>query len=349
MNSTTGFLNRITQTLFVEPFGFNPWLLLMILSIITFPVLAEVKFFILGNITSAKPVVHGSVLDFGGGGTDVDEAIQWTINQVRGCRSCNTKLDVVIIRASGDDGYNQPVSQMKGVNSVQTLVITSKKDANISSVVEKVKNAEVVFFAGGDQCKYVNIFQNTALENAVNTVYQKGGGIGGTSAGAMIQGDFIYNACFGGVESKEALKDPYKNISFTYNFFKWKNLQKTIIDTHFDTRHRMGRMMSFIARQIKDGKSKAVLGIGISEGTSVVLNQNGIAKVMGKGIAYFILGDRTPKICQPHTPLTYLNFKIWKVKPGGSFNLKNRPTTGYVQANVIQGQIKEKRRRTNDK
>ncbi len=308
-------------------------------SVIILPASGKVTRYFQGNPTNVNPSLKGPVLDLGGGGTDVDEAIQWTINQVRGCTDCATKVDVVIIRSSGDGSYNQPIYTMKGVNSVQTLVITSKEDANKVQVAEKVKNAAVVFFAGGNQCNYIDNFQNTQLQAAVKAVYQKGGGIGGTSAGAMIQSNFIYNACAQRVESSEALKDPYKDITFTYNFFKWKSLQRTIIDTHFDTRQRMGRIMTFIARQIKDGISKNVLGIGISEGTSVVVNQNGLAQVMGTGSAYFILGDRPPKVCQPHTPLSYSNFKIWKVKSGDTFNLKNRPTTGYYLQSVNQGQI----------
>lgn len=303
------------------------------------PVEAKVTPNLKGNPANVNPPLRGPVFDLGGGGPDVDEAIAWMINQVRGCTNCATKVDVVVLRASGDDSYNQPIYEMKGVNSVQTFVIANREDANNASIVNKVKNAEVIFFSGGDQCKYIRSWKNTKLESAVKSVSQRGGGIGGTSAGAMIQSDFVYNACSNSVETEDALADPYRDINFTYNFFGWGNLKGTVVDTHFDKRERMGRIMAFIARQIKDGVSKSALGIAVSEQTSVVVDKNGRAKVMGRGPAYFIIGDRPPKVCEPRTPLSYSNYKIWKLHSGDTFNLKNRPTTGYYLRSVNKGRI----------
>jgi cyanophycinase len=292
-----------------------------------------------GNAVNVNPTLAGPVYNLGGGGPDVDEAIQWMINQVRGCTKCSTKVDVVVIRSSGDDSYNQPILNMNGVDSVETLIVTSKEEANKPEVANKVKNAEVIFFAGGDQCEYIRDWKNSKLENAVESVYNRGGAIGGTSAGAMIQSDYVYNACSRAVETRDALEDPYRDIDFTYNFFPWANLQGTIVDTHFDTRERMGRIMAFIARQIKDGVAKSALGIAVSEDTSVVVNKNGLAKVMGKGPAYFVLGDHMPEECKSRTPLTFSDYKIWRVSSGGTFNLRNRPTSGYYRRSVDRGRI----------
>jgi cyanophycinase-like exopeptidase len=73
--------------------------------------------------------------------------------------------------------------------------------------------------------------------------------------------------------------------------------------------------------------------------TSVVVDKNGLATVMGDGPAYFVLADHAPEVCQPGVPLTYSNFKIWKVPAGGTFDLKNRPTTGYYLRSVTNGVI----------
>ncbi|AKG24573.1 peptidase S51 [Calothrix sp. 336/3] len=292
-----------------------------------------------GNPQDVNPTLLGPVYDLGGGGADVDEAIQWMINRVRGCNDCDKKVDVVVIRATGDDGYNQPIMDMQGVDSVETILVKSKAEANQPEVVNAIQKAEVVFFAGGDQCLYTRNFQNTRLETAVESVYKRGGGIGGTSAGAMIQSNFVYEACGKAIETEDALEDPYRDISFTYNLFSWRNLENTVIDTHFDRRERMGRLMAFLARQIQDSKSTSALGIAVSEGTSVVVDKNGMAKVMGKGVAYFVLADHTPEVCKPRQPLTYSNYKIWRVRSGDSFNLRNRPTTGYYLRSVKRGKI----------
>ncbi|PAX59885.1 peptidase S51 [Brunnivagina elsteri CCALA 953] len=308
-------------------------------SFIIFPAIATAKPYLKGNPANVNPPLAGAVYNLGGGGTDVDGAIQWMINNARGCEKCSSKVDVVIIRAAGSDAYNQPISEMDGVDSVETLVITSKSDANTPSVVEAVKNAEVIFFAGGDQCKYVENFQNTKLEKAVESVSARGGAVGGTSAGAMIQSDFVYNSCLSNIESRDALDDPYRDIDFTYNFLPWVNLKYTVVDTHFDKRDRMGRLMAFTARQVQDGKAKSALGIGVSEATSVVVDRNGIAKVIGKGSAYFVLADHLPKVCEKGKPLSYADFKIWKVNNGETFNLRNYPQKGYYLRSVDRGRI----------
>src|SRR5262249_449309 len=140
--------------------------------------------------------------------------------------------------------------------------------------------------------------------------------------------------------SADALSDPFGNrISFTYDFFHWANLANTITDSHFVTRDRMGRTMAFVARQIQDGKAASTLAVAVNAATSVVVDKNGRATVMGDGPAYFVLGDHPPEVCQPRTPLTFSNFKIWKVLPGGTFDLRNRPTNGFYLRSVANGVI----------
>jgi cyanophycinase-like exopeptidase len=314
--------------------------LLLLAAVFAIPAEGKVTRYLTGNAADVVVPLAGPAHDLGGGGTDVDAALQWIIDQVRGCTSCSTKVDVVILRSSGSNGYNDYIYAMNGVDSVETLVITSANDSNTVAVETTVKNAEVVFFAGGDQCDYVKYFKGTKVETAVESVYARGGGVGGTSAGLAIQGDFSYDGCTGSALSSDALANPYhRTITFTYDFFHWANLQGTITDSHFVTRDRMGRTLAFLARQIKDGKAASALGVAINEATSVEVNKSGLATVVGDGPAYFILADHAPAVCQAGTPLTYSNYKIWKVPTGGTFDLKNRPATGYYLRSVNNGVI----------
>ncbi|MGQ4648799.1 Type 1 glutamine amidotransferase-like domain-containing protein [Lyngbya aestuarii] len=312
----------------------------LLIAGLAFPANANIKSYLISDAPNVNPPLAGPSYDLGGGGFDVDSAIQSIIDQVRDCTNCPTEVDVVVIRSSGGDGYNEPIYQMRGVNSVETLILTTREDAQRPDVVATIKNAEVIFFAGGDQCTYIKNFQGTGLETAVESLVAKGGGVGGTSAGAMIQGNFIYNACDGSVKSREALNDPYNSdISFTSNFFNWQYLEPVIIDTHFDTSHRMGRLMTFIARKLKEDQAASVLGIGIDEGTSVVVDSKGLAQVQGEGKTYFVLGDHKPEECEPGVPLTFSDYKIWQLGSGETFDLKNLPQNGYSLASVNSGQI----------
>ncbi|MGA7937994.1 MAG: Type 1 glutamine amidotransferase-like domain-containing protein, partial [Kovacikia sp.] len=162
------------------------------LAIATFPPAAEATAmrYLAGNAADVNSPLSAKVYDLGGGGRDVDPALQWMINQVRGCGNCATKVDVVVIRSpdsdpSDDDAYNQPIMEMNGVDSVETFVIGRREEANQPDVVDRIRQAEVIFFAGGDQCNYVRNFNRTGLEAAVKSVQARGGGLGGTSAGAM--------------------------------------------------------------------------------------------------------------------------------------------------------------------
>lgn len=301
---------------------------------------AKVTRYVTGNPADVQPTLHGPALDLGGGSTDVDQAFQWLFDEVRGCSGCNTSLDVVILRATGADGYNDYLYAMNGVDSVETLVITKRTDANTTAVETTVKNAEVVFFAGGDQCDYVTLFKGTLVETAVESVYARGGGVGGTSAGCAIQGEFSFDACSGTLVSADALANPYnRKVSLTTDFFHWQDLGGTITDQHFQQRDRMGRTLVFIARLIQDQVASSVLSIAVNERTSVVVNPSGVATVMGEGPAFFILGDHLPEVCQPRTPLTYSNYKIWRVETGQTFDLRNRPTSGYYLRSVVNGVI----------
>jgi cyanophycinase len=314
--------------------------LLLLSAVLALPAQAKVTRYLTGNAADVVVPLAGPAHDFGGGGTDVDAALQWIIDQVRGCTTCSTKIDVVILRSSGSNGYNDYIYAMNGVDSVETLVITRASDSNTTAVETTVRNAEVVFFAGGDQCNYVNYFKGTRVETAVESVYARGGGVGGTSAGTAIQGDFTYDGCSGSAVSSDALANPYhRTITFTYDFFHWANLQNVITDSHFVARDRMGRTLAFVAHQIKDGRAASALAVAVEEATSVVVDRNGLATVMGDGPAYFVLGDHAPEVCQPGVPLTYSNFKIWKVSAGGTFDLRNRPTTGYYLRSVNNGVI----------
>jgi cyanophycinase len=296
--------------------------------------------YLTGSPADVSPSLFGPAHVLGGGGIDVPEGIQWLIDEVRGCTSCPATVDVVVLRASGADGYNEYIYEMSGVDSVETLVITRASSAETAAVEATVQNAEVVFFAGGDQCNYVDNFRGTAVERAVESVYARGGGVGGTSAGLAVQAAFVFDACRGTILSEEALEDPYdRRLSFTYDFFDWAHLDRVLTESHFAERDRMGRTMAFLARQVQDGRSDSALAVAVDEETSVVVDGAGRARVFGEGAAYFVLADHPPEVCEPRTPLTYSNFKIWRVERGGRFDLRNRPVAGYYLRSVEGGAI----------
>lgn len=305
------------------------------------PAAAKETRYLTGDPADVRPRLHGPAYNLAGGGGDVAEAMQWLIDRVRGCDACAAKVDVVVLRSSGADGYNDFIAKMRGVDSVESLVIKSREDADSPGVGETIRNAEVVFFAGGDQCNYVRYFKGTGVERAVERVHARGGGVGGTSAGLAILGEAVYDACPDvSAQSAAALRDPYnREISFTRDFFAWPALRGTITDTHFVERDRMGRLLVFLARLIQDGGYRRVLGVAVERETSLVVDRAGLARVVGKGPAYFVLADRRPEVCAPGTPLSYSGYKVWRRARGETFDLRRRPRAGYYLVSVAGGKI----------
>jgi cyanophycinase len=259
-----------------------------------------------------------------GGGSDVDEAFRWMIQRSGGG-------DFVVIRASGTDAYNPYISQLGAVDSVETLIIYSRDGAENQFVVEKVRRAEALFIAGGDQADYIRFWKGTALNEALNFLINRGIPVGGTSAGLAVLGEFIFAALNGTVYSSEALDNPYNfRITLETNFLYIPVLRRIITDSHFAQRDRMGRLIVFLARILKDGWATVVRGIGIDEATALLVESDGWAQLAGRGAAYFLQADHQPEVCQPAIPLTFSRVPVYKIQAGGFFNLLTWQGNGGV-------------------
>ncbi|HYO22844.1 MAG TPA: cyanophycinase [Flavisolibacter sp.] len=254
-----------------------------------------------------KPVFGGLVLM--GGGRDVDAAFRWMIDRSGGG-------DVVILRASGTDAYNPYISKLGKVNSVETLKIDSRELANNDTVATIIRNAEMLFIAGGDQSNYMRYWRDTKTETAINYLLtEKKVPVGGTSAGCAIMGGFYYSGENGSVTSADALSNPYhNNISlYSNDFLKAPYLQSVITDQHYVARSREGRSIVFLARILQESRV-AAKAVAVDERTAVCIDRDGKAKVFGLSsverpfsYAYFITTDKdkSPEQLQAGQPVTW--------------------------------------------
>lgn len=296
--------------------------------------------FLSGSAVDQQPALQGPNLLLAGGGQDQVAAMQWQIDNLRGCRDCDRSLDMVVLRSSGSNGYNSMIGELKGVDSIETLVITERDVAQQADIAETVARAELVFFAGGDQCRYVQLFKNTALERAVKSVFARGGGVGGTSAGLAIQGAMVYDACQGSVTSEEALSDPFHaDISFTQDFLDWPQLGLTLTDTHFAQRNRMGRLMAFLARGAQITGGLPVRGIAVDEATALAVDRNAQATVFGRHQVYLVDLERAPQELRPGQTLNGASFRIKALQPGEVIDLKQRFPSGAYPVEVNSGHL----------
>jgi cyanophycinase-like exopeptidase len=255
--------------------------------------------------------------------------------------------DIVVLRATGTNGYNSYLYSGLGVNvnSVETIVINSLAAANHPYVRQQLRNAEAVFIAGGDQFDYLSYWKNTAVDSALNYLINiKHCPIGGTSAGMAIQGQAYFSAAVSSITSLAALSDPYGSAVTIGNndFIHHPTLNRVITDTHFDNPDRRGRLSVFLARLFQDS-TQAFYGIACDEYTAVCIDDLGIAKVFGgfptyDDNAYFIQANCTlpnnPENCTSGQPLTWNRnnaaLKVYQIKGdaagNNSFNVNNWTT-----------------------
>jgi cyanophycinase len=156
-----------------------------------------------------------------------------------------------------------------GIKNIQIFDIRDNRDTNHSGYIEKINQADLVFFTGGDQVRLTRILLNTPLLERIKERFIKEGlTIAGTSAGASAAANpMTYDG-----DNQGLIKGAVK---FDEGFGFLENIT---IDTHFVARGRLGRLTQFLCNGITNR------GIGIGENTSVTIKPDNTFEVTGTGI-----------------------------------------------------------------
>lgn len=283
-----------------------------------------------GDTTDVITQAQGGVCLMGGGKED-DEAIRWFL------RRCNGG-DVLVLRASGADGYNNYMMNLGiPVNSVESIVFKSAEAAQDPYVLKQIANAEAIWFAGGDQWNYVKYWRNSPVDSIINNhIINKKIVVGGSSAGMAILGTPYFSAELGTVQSDEALNAPLSDTISIQNqpFLNIPYLQNIITDTHYANRKRQGRHIAFLAKALLQW-GIPVKGMACDESTAVCVDTSGKAFVFGtfpkkEHSVYFLqmnceLENPQPEINELNQPLTWDRqhraLKVYQIKaePNGKY------------------------------
>ncbi|SNY59766.1 Cyanophycinase [Arsukibacterium tuosuense] len=255
-----------------------------------------------------------------GGGADVDAAFANRIKpHIKGG-------NVVVLRTSGTAAYNDYLQGLTDAASVETLIVNTRTKANSDYVDWAIRSAEFVFIAGGDQSDYLNQWQGTRVQDALMHVYNKGGALGGTSAGNHVLGEFIYDpdGVLGAISSEAVTDFCHETINISSNFLGLPLLDGIITDTHFKQRDRMGRSVVFQARLGSSGRVVAV-----SEATSLFVTADGNGVVDGSHEVYVLRADGQTQYQQTNCgqPVIINDLLRYKVLPGQSYNLLNNSSS----------------------
>lgn len=201
-----------------------------------------------------------------GGGRVVDTILKRYVELAGGIDSHM----VVIPTAGGSDTYDQDyyfAKQLRefGVKKVTVLHTYDKKEADTETFTKPLLDANAVWFGGGRQWRLVDAYSGTKTEKLIWEVLNKGGVIGGSSAGATIQGSYLAR---GDSKNNQIMMGDHE-VGFGF-------IKNIAIDQHVMARNRQFDMFEIIE------KRPELLGIGIDERTAIVV-QGDTFDVIGQG------------------------------------------------------------------
>ena len=248
-----------------------------------------------------------------GGGSEVDTGIFETfINKAGGL---GAKI-VVVPTAGGNCDAHGSVKvyreedviapwKKRGVLHVRMLHTHDPKVADTDEFARVLRDADGVWFDGGRQWNIVDSYAHTLTEREFHKVLDRGGVVGGSSAGATIQGEYLVR---GAIAGPQIMMTPEPEHEHGFAF-----LRRSAIDQHINTRNRWDDLIPVIK------KYPNLLGIGISEGTAIMVTGDRF-EVIGKWKV--AIHDNT-RAYQPWEKPYYV------LSPGDVYNMKTRTVEKY--------------------
>lgn len=196
--------------------------------------------------------------------------------------------DVVVLSTRGGDIYSSAVYAAAPFNSVQTVLVpTDAPASDIDLVAARLDTAEIVFLADGEVSAYA-AWVGTSLSDAVHGVYDRGGVVAGSGAGAVALGSAVLTTH---TDSATALDDPYAStITLSHGPFGIPLMMGTYVDLGFESNDRFGVVAAMTARAVAEGLTgiAGILPLGLG------LDVNAALAVDRQGIVTLLAGDGAP-------------------------------------------------------
>ncbi len=145
-----------------------------------------------------------------------------------------------------------------GVKDITVVHTRDVKVADTEEFTAPLRRAKGVWIDGGRQWRLADAYLNTKTYKELHAVLERGGVIGGSSAGATIQGDYLVR---GAPEGNQIMMAPGHEVGFGF-------VRNCAIDQHVIARKRHNDLAPVIVAHPE------LLGLGIDEGTAVVVEKN---------------------------------------------------------------------------
>ena len=259
----------------------------------------------------------GSLVIVGGGGKAIHQRkILDRFMELAGGKKA--RIVVVPTAASSNENYDysdprmaRRIRERYKVKEVTVVHTHDRAVANTEAFAKPLEAATGVWFTGGRQWRLTLAYRGTHAEKAFHAVLQRDGVIGGSSAGATIQGSFLVRG------------DPKGNSimigKFQHGFGYLKN---AAIDQHVIPRKRQLDMLKVLEdpndRMKPEFKRSHLLGIGIDEDTAMIVRGNTF-EVAGNPNGVVLIYD--PRTWKKDTPDSE---KYVTLPHGARYDLKKR-------------------------
>lgn len=247
-------------------FRLLPWILLLVFAL-PLPGLSQ---------PCALPCVgpaRGAIVAAGGGRLG-DDIYQEFVRLAGGPDSY-----VVLIPTAGDrygahDGWTAMERLIQaGVGRLEILHTRSRGVADMEAFAAPLRQATGVWFSGGRQWRLVDVYLGTRTHDELRAVLDRGGVIGGNSAGASALASFLVR----GAEDNDIVEWPDRIDGFGF-------LRDVAIDQHLVARAREMDLLEVLRTR------PHLLGIGLNEGAALVITRD-IARVLGDQVAVYDVTD----------------------------------------------------------
>lgn len=238
------------------------------------------------------------VLAGGGGEGAYGDAAAWSARLYpilfeNGDVSGDGRVRIAIISRTRQSDWLPCYFEWLGADEAFNLMLDTPDAADDAGLEDAFRHVDAVFIKGGDQGKYYDLWNNRRIECLIVELWQRGGGVGGTSAGAMSLGEFALTGSTG-PRSAELLMDAHHPLlndesggeSAIHDDFL-NLLPATIVDSHVTQRDRLGRLIAVLAKAVEDSGRRDIVGIGLDERTGLVV-RGAQGLVIGEGAVTFL-------------------------------------------------------------
>jgi cyanophycinase len=209
------------------------------------------------------------------------------------------------------DDYDKAFADLD-IGELVELYVEDRSEASNREKLSAIDDAAGIFFSGGDQLRITSQIGDTGIEAKVRALYERGGVIAGTSAGASAMSDTMLVR--GTSSETHRIGDLHMSPGLGL-------IRDVIIDQHFAERGRFGRLLGAVAHNPR------VLGMGIDEDTAAIVESDEF-EVIGSGAVYVVDGEHVTHSnvaeARPERVLSMHEVRVHVLGNGDRFSFKTR-------------------------